>query len=586
MPHCTHRLFAGAFAIIVWTLLMNNCSVNGDNMDHHLRRSAEPESICEPVNIPMCRDVAWKFTMMPNVFNHDSQEEAGMEAHQFWPLVKVGCSSDLTVFLCSMYVPVCMEDYRKPLPPCRSLCERARHGCAPTMAEYGFNWPEKMDCETLPDYGDENDLCMDPGNGSAPVPTTPKPATAPPSDLTEWSATPIPDPKEPKDRCACSCPSPALMLPSTSDRTNVHFGGVEGCAAACRSPLASSQEMELGQYWITGWAILCCLCTAFTLMTYVIDTTRFKYPERPIVFIALCYLMVSVGFLIRVIVGHENVACNGEVSLQNTVNSGLCTTVFLLLYFFGMASCIWWVILAVNWFMAAGLRLTTEAIAGHSTKFHLFAWSIPCIQSIIILVTKAVDGDPIAGVCYVGQHSLFNLKVYVLGPYCAYLVIGVGFLLAGFCAMKSIRRAITEQTRADREKRETLKRLMRRIAIFSLCTFLPNAALVGCYVYELNNRQDWEEEVTCSCKKSVVPKPLFAVFMLKYLCMLVVGITSGVWLIGRKTVEAWRTFLCGKCVQPYSTKSSECTTMIMAPPSIIRSHRSHQSPYPPHGSHV
>ena len=99
--------------------------------------------------------------------------------------------------------------------------------------------------------------------------------------------------------------------------------------------------MLMAEYWIIGWAIICCLCTAFTLTTYIIDTSRFKYPERPIIFIALCYLMVSVGFLIRVIAGHDSVACDGPASHQFTVGSSLCTIVFILLYFFGMASCVW-----------------------------------------------------------------------------------------------------------------------------------------------------------------------------------------------------------------------------------------------------
>ena len=43
-----------------------------------------------------------------------------MEAHQFFPLVKVQCSKHLHIFLCTVYAPVCtiMEE---PLPPCRYL---------------------------------------------------------------------------------------------------------------------------------------------------------------------------------------------------------------------------------------------------------------------------------------------------------------------------------------------------------------------------------------------------------------------------------------------------------------------------------
>ena len=70
-------------------------------------------------------------------------KESGLEAHQFYPLVQLGCSDDVQAFLCSLYTPVCMENYNKFLPPCRFLCERARDGCLPIMKEYGFKVTQK-----------------------------------------------------------------------------------------------------------------------------------------------------------------------------------------------------------------------------------------------------------------------------------------------------------------------------------------------------------------------------------------------------------------------------------------------------------
>lgn len=97
----------------------------------------------------------------PNTMNHDNQEEAGLEVHQFYPLVEINCSEDLRFFLCSMYTPICIEDYHQPLPVCRSVCERARRGCEPIMETYSFKWPERMACENLPVLGDKDQLCME-----------------------------------------------------------------------------------------------------------------------------------------------------------------------------------------------------------------------------------------------------------------------------------------------------------------------------------------------------------------------------------------------------------------------------------------
>ena len=92
---------------------------------------------CEPITIPLCANIAYNQTILPNLLGHTKQEQAGMEVHQFYPLVKVQCSEHLQIFLCSVYAPVCtiLED---PLPPCRSLCLAAQDGCEELMNKFGF----------------------------------------------------------------------------------------------------------------------------------------------------------------------------------------------------------------------------------------------------------------------------------------------------------------------------------------------------------------------------------------------------------------------------------------------------------------
>lgn len=87
---------------------------------------------CEPITIPLCKDIQYNETIMPNLLNHQKQEEAGLEVHQFFPLVKVQCSPYLKFFLCAMYVPVCTV-LDEAIPPCRSLCESAKSGCERLM---------------------------------------------------------------------------------------------------------------------------------------------------------------------------------------------------------------------------------------------------------------------------------------------------------------------------------------------------------------------------------------------------------------------------------------------------------------------
>ena len=115
------------------------------------------EKVCEAITITLCKDISYNQTLLPNYFGHTSQEDAGMEIHQFFPLVKVGCSPDLQFFLCSLYTPVC-NILEQIILPCRSLCESAKNGCVSLMAKFGFPWPEKLSCDKFPE--EKDGLCL------------------------------------------------------------------------------------------------------------------------------------------------------------------------------------------------------------------------------------------------------------------------------------------------------------------------------------------------------------------------------------------------------------------------------------------
>ena len=110
---------------------------------------------CEAITIPLCKDMVYNQTIMPNLLNHKSQDVAGFEVNTFIPLVNADCSPYLKFFLCIVYVPVCTV-LETPIPPCRSLCIQARSGCEELMNRFGFEWPETLECSKFP----ENGLCI------------------------------------------------------------------------------------------------------------------------------------------------------------------------------------------------------------------------------------------------------------------------------------------------------------------------------------------------------------------------------------------------------------------------------------------
>ncbi|XP_074128373.1 frizzled-1 [Sminthopsis crassicaudata] len=521
---------------------------------------------CQPISIPLCTDIAYNQTIMPNLLGHTNQEDAGLEVHQFYPLVKVQCSAELKFFLCSMYAPVCTV-LEQALPPCRSLCERARQGCEALMNKFGFQWPDTLRCEKFPVHG-AGELCVGQNTSDKGTPT--------PSLLPEfWTSNPQhgggggrgggaggAGGASGPERGKFSCPR-ALKVPSY---LNYHFLGEKDCGAPCEPSKVyglmyfGPEELRFSRTWIGIWSVLCCASTLFTVLTYLVDMRRFSYPERPIIFLSGCYTAVAVAYIAGFLL-EDRVVCNDKFAedgartvAQGTKKEG-CTILFMMLYFFSMASSIWWVILSLTWFLAAGMKWGHEAIEANSQYFHLAAWAVPAIKTITILALGQVDGDILSGVCFVGLNNVDALRGFVLAPLFVYLFIGTSFLLAGFVSLFRIRTIMKH----DGTKTEKLEKLMVRIGVFSVLYTVPATIVIACYFYEQAFREQWERSwVAQSCKSYAIPcphhqsgggapphppmSPDFTVFMIKYLMTLIVGITSGFWIWSGKTLNSWRKF--------------------------------------------
>lgn len=113
--------------------------------------------------------------------------------------------------------------------------------------------------------------------------------------------------------------------------------------------------------------------------------------------------MVSLVYVIGWI-ADKDIACQApflntqhpQARMVSTITQGtkypMCSFLFMILYFFGMASSIWWIILALTWFLAAGLKWGNEAIEAHYEYYHFFAWSIPTILTVVISAKGKIEG--------------------------------------------------------------------------------------------------------------------------------------------------------------------------------------------------
>ena len=111
---------------------------------------------CEDLKLNFCEGLGYSRTIFPNMFGHESQDEARMELHQYWQFIENECSADLKLFLCTLFAPKCY--IIKKIPPCRSLCLSARNGCREFMSLVGINWSDRFNCDNFPE--DSGALCI------------------------------------------------------------------------------------------------------------------------------------------------------------------------------------------------------------------------------------------------------------------------------------------------------------------------------------------------------------------------------------------------------------------------------------------
>ncbi|KAF6277881.1 frizzled class receptor 10 [Rhinolophus ferrumequinum] len=525
---------------------------------------------CQPIEIPMCKDIGYNTTRMPNLMGHENQREAAIQLHEFAPLVEYGCHGHLRFFLCSLYAPMCTEQVSTPIPACRVMCEQARLKCSPIMEQFNFKWPDSLDCSKLPNKNDPNYLCMEaPNNGSD------EPARGsgifPPLFRPQRPPGAQEHPLKDGGPGRAGCANPGKFH---------HVEKSASCAPLCTPGVDvywSRDDKRFAVVWLAVWSVLCFFSSAFTVLTFLIDPDRFRYPERPIIFLSMCYCVSSLGYIIRLFAGAESIACDRDSGQLYVIQEGLestgCTLVFLVLYYFGMASSLWWVILTLTWFLAAGKKWGHEAIEANSSYFHLAAWAIPAVKTILILVMRRVAGDELTGVCYVGSMDVTALTGFVLIPLACYLILGTSFILSGFVALFHIRRVM----KTGGENTDKLEKLMVRIGVLSVLYTVPATCVIACYVYERLNMDHWKllatqhkcrmnnqtKSLDCVMAASI---PAVEIFLLKIFMLLVVGITSGMWIWTNKTLQSWQSV----CSRRFKKKSRRKPASVLTHSGIYK----------------
>lgn len=543
---------------------------------------------CEPINVPMCQQIlGYNVTASPNLVGHETQSEASDQLKTFQPLLQYGCSRRLLFFLCSTYVPMCTEKVHQLIGPCRPLCESVRSKCEPVLNQFGFPWLPILNCTRFPPRNDANNMCMDgpevddEDDVSGKRPPSPRTAAA-------RGASGVGSTLSTSGIVAVS--SRAAVGPCSEMRKAelyVYVNRTRKCLLRCSGNDAFSEnEKRFAEAWITLWTVLCFISTLFALISCLIHSSRFCYPQRLIIIISFCYNVTSIGHVMRLLAGRQAVACRfiggyssstssaapssvPDQQIQESVLSdeGIgstdCTVVFLLIYYFSVASCVWWVLLTVTWFLMAGLGWTRDVIDRRTTILHVVGWSVPAMLTICVLVIRAVDADELTGLCYVGHQDASSLLTLVIVPLTVCLVLALAFLAA---SVVSLYRSESNSRRRHRPSPsgsavsggsdspsdvttvnvcEMLReRDLVRVGLFAVVYVVPMSCLLGCYCYEFVSRESWYRAAGGGAgeggEEEVQRQPNTAALMLKASASLFVGVTCGLWICGARTFNSWR----------------------------------------------
>lgn len=363
------------------------------------------------------------------------------------------------------------------------------------------------------------------------------------------------DVREMKFNTTGECMAP--LVPT--DAATSYYPDIEGCGVQCADPLYTADEHRQVHNLIFVGAAACLACNLCTVATFLIDWKNAnKYPAVIIFYVNVCFAINCAAWLAQFVPGNrEDIVCRKDGTPRHAEPSAgenlSCIAVFLAVYYSLVAAMVWFVLFTYSWQLrAAG---SVHRVDKRSSYFHLIAWSVPLVLTIATMALSEVDGNSIAGVCFVGYVQPAMRGSFLLGPLAAVLLLGGLFIGRGLVVLVPLRRFMAEKSMSARKR---IHGIIVRMAISAGVVFVCIVIVVWCQANEFRHKPLWaaslREFIVCKIARShsdalpahsacrQVARPSLGVLQLQLLCLFVAGIVMSSWCWTRQSVGAWRRY--------------------------------------------
>ncbi|XP_071496120.1 protein smoothened-like [Diadema antillarum] len=433
------------------------------------------------------------------------------------------CWEVVQPFLCAVYLPRC-EGGRVEVPS-YDMCSVVQAPCRIVEVERG--WPHFLQCndDTMP--------------RECAVPNTYKQVTF---NLTG------------------ECEPPLVA----TDNAKSWYENVEGCGIQCSNPLYTEDDHSKVHVFIAVFAGVCVVCTLFTLCTFFADwKNSSKYPAVILFYMNGCFFLGSIGFLAQFSDGaREDIVCRhdgtmrlGEPSEGENLS---CVIIFVIVYYFIVAGVFWFVMLAYSWHLSfRALGTPQDPLQGKTAYFHLISWTLPFVLVVVVLAINQVDGDSVAGICFVGYQNHYYRAGFVLVPIGLCLICGGFYLVQGLVTLCTLDK---ENPGLLSDKASTkIKGTIARIGVFAGLAFGFVFTTFACHLYEFTHQAQWEKgfqdylvcEANVTLESQLVDdvntlptcalktRPNLAIVMVHLFSMFGAGIAMSMWVWTPSTIAIW-----------------------------------------------